>query len=84
VTIAYPTLRFFAASPKTAWLNVDVVYDRWTFPSGPVKVGRWSPSRLLLTGAIGLEPQHMSVRITNISKRTVRVDDVFVDPYRRS
>lgn len=84
VTIAYPTFRFFAGAQKRAKVDVDVVYDRYTFDAGVVKVADWAPSRLLLTGAVGPRATHMSIRITNVSNETVQIDDVYIDPYRRS
>lgn len=83
VTLTYPTLRFFAGSAKAGKIAVEVVYDDWVFRSGTVKTGRWAPSPLLLTGALTLDVEHVSIRLTNVGNSTVGVDDVYVDPYRR-
>jgi hypothetical protein len=83
VTLTYPTLRFFAGSDRPGKVAVEVVYDDWTFRPGTVRTGDWSPSPVLLTGALTLDVEHVSIRLTNVGSRTVSVDDVYIDPYRR-
>jgi hypothetical protein len=84
VTLTYPTMRFFAGSVKSGKVAVEVVYDDWVFNAGTVRTGTWAPSPLLLTGALTLDVEHVSIRLTNTGSSTVNVDDVYVDPFRRS
>ena len=90
--IAYPTLRFFARAPKGSALAL--VTARYTgsdgllaaLPLGVVNVGsQWAPTSVALT-ASGLPlatGNNLSIRIAPLLG-TVQVDDVYVDPARRS
>lgn len=90
--IAYPTLRFFARSPKGS--SLALVTARYTGPDGllaalPLGVvsagSSWAPTSVSLT-ASGLPlvtGANLSIRIAPILG-TLQVDDVYVDPLRRS
>jgi hypothetical protein len=87
VDAAYPTIRFFASG--TGLLAVSVVYGGLTLPAGvDVVAGKWSPSPVMLTSSalIALTQDgsaQVSLRFTTLLG-SVRVDDVFVDPWNRS
>lgn len=90
--IAYPTLRFFARSPKGSALAL--VTARYTGPDGllaalPLGVvtagSSWAPTSVSLT-ASGLPlvtGANLSIRIAPVLG-SLQVDDVYVDPIRRS
>lgn len=90
--LAYPTLRFFARAPKGSALGL--VTARYTgpdgllaaLPLGLVKIGSsWQPTSISLTGS-GIPlitGTTLSVRISPISG-TMQLDDVYIDPARRS
>ena len=52
-------------------------------PAGVATGGPWSPTLPMLTGALGRWREQFAIRVTNIGVSTMRVDDVYVDPYRR-
>lgn len=90
--LAYPTLRFFARAPKGS--AVGLVTARYTgpdgllaaLPLGLVNIGSsWQPTSISLTGS-GIPlitGTTLSVRIAPIAG-TMQVDDVYIDPARRS
>jgi hypothetical protein len=51
-------------------------------PAGVATGGAWAPTLPMLTGS-GLVGSKLSIRVTNIGIGTMRVDDVYIDPYRR-
>lgn len=91
--LAYPTIRFFVRAPKGG-LAAALVTARYTgpdgllaaLPLGVVSAGTaWQPGKATLTGS-GiplLTGTTLSIRIAPLVG-TVQVDDVYVDPFRRS
>jgi hypothetical protein len=85
VNAAYPTIRFFASGFGT--VAVSVVYDGLVIPSGVnLSLGGWAPSLMAvtgsaITGALNGGTAQVSLRLTSVLG-TVKVSDVFVDPYR--
>lgn len=91
--LAYPTIRFFVRAPKGG-AALALVTARYTGPDGllaalPLGIVRagssWQPGRATLTGS-GVPlftGTTLSIRIAPIAG-TVQVDDVYVDPFRRS
>ena len=83
---AYPTIRFFIAG--TGSVSVNVVYGRIVIPAGvAVAGGEWSPTPVMLTssavlGALGGGTAQVSLTFTSLSGNP-RIDDVFIDPWRR-
>jgi hypothetical protein len=82
VGLAEPAFRMFSSGALTGAVLVQAVYSGIPVPAGVATGGRWSPSLPMLTG-VGLLGRTFSIRVTNIGLGTVRVDDVYVDPYRR-
>jgi hypothetical protein len=83
VGLAEPTLRMFATGPVTGLVLVQAVYPSGlAVPAGVATGGPWSPTLPMLTG-LGLLGKQFSIRVTNIGVGTMRVDDVYIDPYRR-
>lgn len=86
VTAAYPTIRFFASGTGT--IAVGVVYDGDYVPAGVAVVpGRWQPTPLMLTSsalpaALAGGTTDVSLVLTALTG-SVRVDDVFIDPWNR-
>lgn len=86
VDAAYPTIRFFIAG--TGSVSVNVVYGRIVIPAGvAVAGGEWSPTPVMLTssavlGALGGGTAQVSLTFTSLSGNP-RIDDVFIDPWRR-
>ncbi|MEH3054376.1 MAG: hypothetical protein PGN13_10280 [Patulibacter minatonensis] len=90
--IEYPTLRFFAKAPRG--YGLALVTARYTgpdgllaaIPVGTISVGsNWAPSTVALTGS-GIPlitGTYLSIRIAPVLG-SVQVDDVYVDPFRRS
>jgi len=73
----------FATGPVTGLVLVQAVYPSGlTVPAGVATGGPWSPTLPMLTG-LGLLGKQFSIRVTNIGVGTMRVDDVYIDPYRR-
>ncbi len=82
VGLAEPTIRMFATGPVTGLVLVQAVYNGVGLPAGVATGGAWSPTLPMLTG-LGLLGKQFSIRVTNIGVSTMRVDDVYIDPYRR-
>lgn len=91
--LAYPTIRFFARSTTSAPAKA-LVTIRYTgrdsvlaaLPLGVITAGeRWQPTTATLTasGVPLFTGTRLGLTITALSG-TVAVDDVYVDPYRRS
>jgi hypothetical protein len=86
VNAAYPTIRFFASGFGT--VAVSVVYNGLAIPSGVnVSLGGWAPSLVAvtgsaITGALNGGTAQVSLRLTSVLG-TVKVSDVFIDPFRR-
>ncbi len=99
VNAAYPSLRFFARSSGGLLgllpaLKVDLVYRDGLLGLVAVPVGSllprssWAPSPVLLTAsalgaAVAGGEAPLAIRFTSVAG-TWNVDDVFVDPFRRS
>lgn len=91
--LQYPTLRMFTRAPK-GQSAVALVTARYTGPDGVLAAlpigfvtasSSWAPSSLSLTGS-GIPVftgNNLSFRIAPISG-TIQLDDVYVDPLRRS
>jgi hypothetical protein len=82
VGLAEPTFRMFATGPLTGLVLAQAVYGPIGIPAGVATGGPWAPTLPMLTGA-GLPSRSFSIRLTNIGVGTMRVDDVYIDPYRR-
>ena len=82
VGLAEPTVRMFASGPITGIVLTQAVYGGIPIPGGVITGGDWAPSLPMLTG-LGLVGKSFSIRVTNIGLGTMRVDDVYIDPYRR-
>jgi len=86
VDAANPTLRFFVTGSGTA--AVSVVYGALVIPTGVViATGKWTPSPVMLTasllpGLLSGGTAQVSIRLTGLTG-SPRVDDVFIDPWRR-
>jgi hypothetical protein len=86
VDAAYPTIRFFASGWGT--MEVGVAYDGLELPAGvAVVAGGWQPSPLMLTSsalpaAVAGGTTDVSLVLTTLTG-SVRVDDVFIDPWNR-
>lgn len=86
VDAAYPTVRFFASGTGT--MAVGVVYDGVYVPAGvAVVLGGWQPSALMLTSsalpaAVAGGTTDVSLVFTALTG-SLRVDDVFIDPWNR-
>jgi hypothetical protein len=86
VDAAYPTIRFFIAGRGV--VAVSVVYAGLVIPAGvAIAGGEWSPSPVMLTtsavlGALGGGTAQVSLSFTSLSGNP-RIDDVFIDPWRR-
>jgi hypothetical protein len=83
VGLAEPTFRMFASGPITGALLAQSVYGAIPVPAGVIAGGPWAPSLPMLTGA-GVLGKSFAVRVTNVGIATMRIDDVYIDPYRRS
>jgi len=87
VDAAYPTVRFFVAGSGT--LSVSVVYGSLVIPTGVVlATNAWTPSLPVITlsavpGLLFGGTAEVSIRLTGLIG-SPQVDDVFVDPWRRS
>jgi hypothetical protein len=82
VGLAEPTIRMFATGPLTGVVLTQAVYGGLPVPAGVAIGGAWSPTLPMLT-ASGLAGRTFSIRVTNIGLGTMKVDDVYIDPYRR-
>ncbi len=83
VGLAEPTIRMFAKGPVTGLVLTTAVYGNGiAVPAGVATGGPWSPTLPMLTG-LGLLGKQFSIRVTNIGVSTMRVDDVYIDPYCR-
>jgi hypothetical protein len=86
VDAAYPTIRLFASGLGT--MAVGVLYDGTYLPAGvAVVLGGWEPTPLMLTSsalpaALAGGTTDVSLVLTTLTG-TVRVDDVFIDPWNR-
>jgi hypothetical protein len=83
VGLAEPTFRMFAGGSLTGVVLGQAVYNGIPVPAGVATGGPWSPALPMITGA-GLLAKTFSIRVTNIGLGTMRIDDVYIDPYRRS
>ena len=75
-----PHVREGPASRASCWSRRS--RQRHRVPAGVATGGPWSPTLPMLTG-LGLLGKQFSIRVTNIGVSTMRVDDVYIDPYRR-
>ncbi len=82
VGLAEPTIRMFASGPLAGVVLTQAVYGGLPVPAGVATGGPWAPTLPMLT-ASGLVGKSFSIRVTNIGLGTMRVDDVYIDPYRR-
>ena len=82
VGLAEPTIRMFATGPVTGLVLSRRSSNGIAVPAGVATGGPWSPTLPMLTG-LGLLGKQFSIRVTNIGVSTMRVDDVYIDPYRR-
>lgn len=82
VGLAEPTIRMFTSGPLTGVVLTQAVYGGLPLPAGVGTGGAWSPTLPMLT-ASGLVGRTFSIRVTNIGLGTMKVDDVYIDPYRR-
>ena len=82
VGLAEPTVRMFASGPATGLVLTQAVSGGIPLPAGVATGGAWAPTLPMLTGS-GLTGSKLSIRVTNIGLGTMRVDDVYIDPYRR-
>ncbi|HET6548193.1 MAG TPA: hypothetical protein VFG79_07055 [Solirubrobacter sp.] len=81
VTPAHPTLRFFTRGPGV--LAVSVVVDGLELPIGAALPGaRWAPSPILPLVVNLLGDRDVRFRFAS-TLGTVRVDDVWIDPYSK-
>jgi len=83
VGLAEPTFRMFSSGSLTGLVLAQAVYGSLGVPAGVATGGAWSPTLPMLTG-VGAAGRSFSIRLQNIGLGTVRVDDVYIDPYRRS
>jgi hypothetical protein len=83
VGLAEPTFRMFASGSLTGVVLAQAMYGSIGIPAGVATGGAWAPTLPMLTG-IGAANRSFSIRVTNIGLGTMRVDDVYIDPYRRS
>jgi hypothetical protein len=83
VGLAEPTFRMFASGSLTGVVLAQAMYGSIGIPAGVATGGGWSPTLPMLTG-VGAAGRTFSIRLTNIGLGTMRVDDVYIDPYRRS
>ena len=82
VGLAEPTVRMFASGPVTGLVLTQAVAGGIPLPAGVATGGAWAPTLPMLTG-VGLTGSRFSIRVTNVGIGTMRVDDVYIDPYRR-
>jgi hypothetical protein len=82
VGLVEPTFRMFASGPLTGVVLAQAVYGSIGVPAGVATGGAWAPTLPMLTG-VGLPSRSFSIRLTNIGLGTMRIDDVYIDPYRR-
>jgi hypothetical protein len=82
VGLAEPTFRMFASGSLTGVVLAQAMYGSIGIPAGVATGGGWAPTLPMLTG-IGAAGRSFSIRVTNIGLGTMRVDDVYIDPYRR-
>jgi hypothetical protein len=82
VGLAEPTFRMFASGPATGLVLGQAVYGSVPVPAGVATGGSWAPTLPMLSGT-GLLARSFSIRVTNIGLGTMRIDDVYIDPYRR-
>jgi hypothetical protein len=80
--LAEPTFRMFASGSALGVVLVQAVYNGIPVPGGILTGGRWYPTLVALSGS-GVLGSTMQIRVTNIGLGTMRVDDVYIDPYRR-
>jgi hypothetical protein len=73
----------FASGSLTGVVLAQAMYGSIGIPAGVATGGGWSPTLPMLTG-VGAAGRTFSIRLTNIGLGTMRVDDVYIDPYRRS
>jgi hypothetical protein len=72
----------FASGPVTGVVLAQAMYGPLGIPAGVATGGGWQPTLPLLTG-VGAVGRTVAIRLTNIGLGTMRVDDVYIDPYRR-
>jgi hypothetical protein len=59
------------------------MYGSVSVPAGVATGGSWAPTLPMLTG-VGVLSRSFSIKVTNTGLGTMRIDDVYIDPYRRS
>jgi hypothetical protein len=64
-------------------VTAQAVYATMTVPAGYAFGGPWMPTMPMLTGS-GKHGNAFSIRLTNTSRASIRIDDVYIDPYKRS
>jgi hypothetical protein len=79
---AEQTIRMFSAGPAGGLVLAQAVSGPIALPAGVATGGDWAPTLPMLTGS-GLTGSSLRIRVTNIGVATMRVDDVYIDPYRR-
>jgi hypothetical protein len=80
--LAEPTIRMFSSGSALGAVLVQTVYNGIPLPLGAVTGGSWKPSLVALSGS-GILGKTMQIRLTNVGIGTIKVDDVYIDPYRR-
>jgi hypothetical protein len=83
VSIDEPTFRLFTSGQMGSSLQAQAVYSSMTIPAGFAFGGPWMPTMPMLTGS-GKHGAEFSIRLTNSSRASIRIDDVYIDPYKRS
>jgi hypothetical protein len=83
VSIDEPTFRLFTSGGYGSSVHAQAVYSTMTVPAGFAYGGPWMPTMPMLTGS-GKHGSEFSIRLTNMSRASIRVDDVYIDPYKRS
>jgi hypothetical protein len=83
VSIDEPTFRLFTSGQMGSSVTAQAVYSSMTIFAGVAWGGPWMPTMPMLTGS-GKHGAEFSIRLTNTSRASIRIDDVYIDPYKRS
>jgi hypothetical protein len=83
VSIDEPTFRLFTSGGMGSAVTAQAVYATMTVPAGYAFGGPWMPTMPMLTGS-GKHGNAFSIRLTNTSRASIRIDDVYIDPSKRS
>lgn len=95
VGVEHRTMRFFARTSGASVLQVDAVYAKRTDKEKSVRLGTftagsaWAPSPVVPLEVNEIAPDYanalpVSLRFTARGEGSWQIDDVYVDPYRKS